>query len=87
MRRGRLNADSWQSSEIPLEEPVEAYRLDILDGETVMRSLDTTAAWHDYGAADEIADFGAPQTAIGFRVRQKGQTIPLGVAAQTVAAL
>ena len=87
VRRGRLNADSWQSSEIPLEEPVEAYRLDILNGGTVMRSLDTAAAWHDYGAADEITDFGAPQTAIGFRVRQKGQTIPLGVAAQTIAAL
>ena len=82
MRRGRLNADSWLAPDIPLEEPAEGYLVEILAGTAVVRSIDAAAATLDYGTAEEAADFGGPQPAISFRVRQKGQTVALGVAAQ-----
>ena len=79
VRRGRIDADSWHASEIPLDEPFEAYRLEILAGETVRRTVETAAPQHLYAASAEIADFGAPQTAISLRVRQLGRAVPLGL--------
>jgi hypothetical protein len=81
VRRSRLNADSWNGDDIPLDEAEEVYRLQILSGATVVRSL--TVANHSflYTQAQELEDFGASQSAITFRVRQKGATVALGIAA------
>ena len=35
-------------------------------------------------AAEELADFGAPQTSLAIRVRQLGRAIPLGLPAQAI---
>lgn len=82
MRRGRIDSDSWLAAEIPLDEPVEAYRLDILSGGTVLRSIETATPAYAYPAAQELADFGTPQTAISIRVRQLGRAVPLGLPAE-----
>ncbi|MDX3927435.1 MAG: glycoside hydrolase/phage tail family protein [Shinella sp.] len=87
VRRGRINADGWLAADIPLDEAAEGYRLEILSGETVMRAVETVEAQYDYAAADELADFGELRTSIGFRVRQKGTFVPLGIAAQALATL
>jgi len=87
VRRGRIDADGWLAADIPLDEPVEAYRLDILAGETVLRSVETGAPGHLYAAADEIADFGAPQAEISIRVRQIGRAVPLGLPARAALAV
>ncbi|MCT7662751.1 baseplate multidomain protein megatron [Shinella kummerowiae] len=87
MRRGRIDSDNWAAADIPLDEPSEAYRLDILSGETVLRSVDTTAAAFTYSTSSELADFGAPQTTISIRVRQLGRAVPLGLPARATITL
>ena len=87
VRRGRIDSDNWAAADIPLDELAEAYRLDILSGEMVLRSVDTTASAFTYSAASELADFGAPQTAISIRVRQLGRAVPLGLPARATITL
>ncbi|MFC6445536.1 baseplate multidomain protein megatron [Shinella zoogloeoides] len=87
VRRGRIDSDSWLAVEIPLDEPTEGYRLEILSGETVVRSVETGAPSYAYPAADELADFGAPQAALSIRVRQLGRAVPLGLPAEATLSL
>ena len=81
-RRGRREADGWDSADIPLDEPEERYRIEILAGEAVRRSVEVTATAFIYAAADELADFGAPQASLSLRVRQLGRAVPLGMAGE-----
>ena len=68
IRRTRFGGDSWDSVEVPLNEDAEAYRLEVLDAGTPVRSQVTASPAYLYAAADQIADFGAPQAAYTIRV-------------------
>ncbi len=81
IRRTRRDGDSWDAIEVPLGEEREAYELDVLDGATVKRTLSAVSASVLYAAADEIADFGAAQTALCVRVAQLSATVGRGIAA------
>ncbi|MGS4947641.1 baseplate multidomain protein megatron [Meridianimarinicoccus sp. RP-17] len=60
-RRSRaLAADSWGGLEVPLGEELEAYEVEILDGATVKRVLNTTTTSALYTAAQQTADWGGP---------------------------
>lgn len=83
-RRGRIDADGWQSVEIPLDEPFERYRIDILDGETVRRSAETDAPAFTYAAAEQVDDFGGLPGQIEIRVRQLGRKVAEGLPAQSL---
>ena len=72
VRRGRINADSWLGSDIPLGESRERYLVEVMSGPAVLRSAEVSAPAFTYAAADERTDFGAPQPALTFRVRQIG---------------
>ncbi|WP_296578664.1 glycoside hydrolase/phage tail family protein [Xanthobacter sp.] len=80
IRRTRIAGDGWEAVEVPLGEASEAYRLDILDGETVRRSLSLTSPDALYAAADEIADFGAPQAELTVRIAQLSAGVGAGAA-------
>jgi hypothetical protein len=81
-RLGRIDADGWEGLEIPLDEPQERYRIDLMAGNAVLRSTDVeTPSWL-YPAAEEVADFGVPQVTIDVRVRQMGRAVPLGIPAR-----
>jgi hypothetical protein len=69
---------------VPLGEATEAYQLDILDGATVVRTLEATSPSALYAAADEIADFGAPQASLHIRVAQLSATVGRGFSAEAV---
>lgn len=84
IRCARRDADHWLDGDIALDEAQERYRVDILDGEIVKRSLDVTEPTLDYAAGLEIEDFGAPQAVLSVRVRQCGQKVAFGVAAQAM---
>lgn len=73
IRRSRIEADAWTEGDVPLDEAEERYRLEILSDSAVLRSVELGAAAYTYMAADETADFGAPQTALSIRVRQLGR--------------
>lgn len=87
VRRGRLSADSWTPAEIADDEGFERYRVDILDGTMPIRTVETTASGWLYPAADELADFGAPQPAVSFRVAQAGKRVPWGITRTATALL
>ena len=60
-RRSRsLAADNWGAVDAPLGEELEAYEVEILNGATVKRVLNTTTTSAVYAAADQTADWGAP---------------------------
>lgn len=80
LRRGRTDADSWEATDIPLDEPDERYRVEVLNGAAVVRSTDVAGPACLYGAAEQRADFGMLQTRIVVRLRQLGRAVPLGVA-------
>jgi hypothetical protein len=82
VRRTRRDGDSWEAEEVPLGEAEERYEIDILDGATVRRVLQTTATQVLYPSADEIADFGVPLTAITVRVAQMSTLVGRGYPAE-----
>jgi len=81
-RRSRLDTDGWEGGEIVAVEDVEAYRIEILDGDSTVRVFEVEAPEAFYADAAELADFGAPQPGVAFRVRQRGSRVALGTAAE-----
>ncbi|AKI01208.1 Putative phage tail protein/GTA TIM-barrel-like domain [Hoeflea sp. IMCC20628] len=79
IRRGRLSADSWAAAEVANDEGFERYRLEVLSAGSVIRTVETETPDWIYPAADEMADFGAPQTSLTYRVAQAGKRVPWGV--------
>ncbi|MES1201784.1 MAG: glycoside hydrolase/phage tail family protein [Pseudomonadota bacterium] len=70
VRCARIGGDSWGAGEPPLNEPAESYRLDILDGAVLKRSVTPTSASYLYSAADQTADFGTLPTNIRVQAAQ-----------------
>ncbi|WP_201160074.1 baseplate multidomain protein megatron, partial [Rhodoplanes elegans] len=87
VRRTRRDGDSWDVAEVPLGESAEAWEVDILNGEMVVRTLAASAPTALYAAADELADFGSAQTSLAVRVVQLSATVGRGVAATAVLAV
>jgi hypothetical protein len=74
IRRSRIGGDSWDTVDVPLGESDERYEIDILDGTTVKRTIAATAPATTYTAAEQTADFGAPQSSISLRICQLSAT-------------
>ncbi|MBO9560533.1 MAG: glycoside hydrolase/phage tail family protein [Caulobacter sp.] len=70
IRRARLAGDGWDA-EVPLGEEREVYRVEVLDGETVVRTAETTTPSFTYTAAQRAADLPAgPAGTLSVRVTQ-----------------
>lgn len=83
IRCGRSDADNWDAYDIPLDEPEERYRIEILDpGSMALRSAETSSAAFTYPLADMIADFGAAPAELHVRIRQIGWTVAAGLPAE-----
>ena len=78
IRRDRLNADSWDQTEIPMSEASEAYEVDILNGGNVVRTIAVNSPAASYTAAQQVTDFGAAQSSVSIRVYQLSQTFGRG---------
>jgi hypothetical protein len=87
IRRTRVGGDSWDLQDAPLGETAEAYEIDILSAGEVVRTLTAATPAVVYAAAEEIADFGAPQASLSFRVMQMSASVGRGFPAQATAAL
>ena len=74
IRRGRVDADSWQGVEIPQDEPFESYVLRIGEpgGPTVRQVTVGEPSW-TYPAASLAADFPALPDELELEVRQIGR--------------
>lgn len=62
VRRTRIDGDSWQSTEVPLAEETERYRVRILQGSAILREAFVSQSSWTYTAAMQAAD-GASVTA------------------------
>jgi hypothetical protein len=78
VRRKRLPHPVGWATPMPLGEDSEAYDIEILSGPTVLRTLTSGAPAVLYAAADEIADFGAPQSSLALRIYQRSASVGRG---------
>jgi len=76
VRRTRIDGDSWQSTEVPLGEERESYRLQILNGTQLLREVTTSSPFWTYSAAMQSADGAGPSTRI--EVAQLSQSFGAG---------
>ena len=70
IRRTRIGGTWLDYSDVQLGEESEKYQVDIMGGETVKRTIATTAPSATYSAAEQTADFGSPQSSVAIRVYQ-----------------
>lgn len=70
VRRTRIGGELRDKTDALLGEASEAYDIDVLDGELVKRTVRATSSALAYTAAQQIEDFGAPQTAVSVRIYQ-----------------
>ena len=56
IRRTRIDGDIWADGDVPLGEAAERYRVRVLDGEVVVREVETAAPEFTYAAAAQAAD-------------------------------
>ncbi|MBB5518098.1 baseplate multidomain protein megatron [Amphiplicatus metriothermophilus] len=83
IRRARVGGDDW-TGEVPLGEAYERYRLRILDGETVLRTVETDGPYYLYTDDEIAADFGpgGPGPGAAFEVVQLSDRVGAGVPAR-----
>ena len=81
IRRSRVDAEWRDGVGIPLGEESEAYEVDILDGSTVVRTIEVTSSTASYSAADQTTDFGSPQSSVDVKIYQLSAVIGRGYAA------
>ncbi len=79
VRRTRRDGDMWEGIDVPLGEASETYVIECLgiDGR-VKRSLSSATTSCLYTAADELADFGAPQTLLRVNIAQMSAAVGRG---------
>jgi hypothetical protein len=78
LRRTRVDGDAWEPVEIPLGESVERYEIAIMRGTSVIRTFTTAEPMATYPAAQELSDFGAPQSRLDLRVTQMSSVVGRG---------
>ncbi|MFD1746535.1 glycoside hydrolase/phage tail family protein [Rhizobium helianthi] len=86
VRRARTDADDWEASEVPLDEPEERYRLELLNPQTgaLVRRFEVGEPGLLYPKASELSDFAGIQTRFRVRVLQMGRAVPAGIAANRI---
>lgn len=82
VRRTRVGGAWTGGADIPLSEASEAYELDIMDGDTVVRTVTgLTSPTFTYTAAMQTTDFGGAISTVTFRVYQISDAVGRGFAA------
>ena len=82
IRRTRIEGDTWELEEVPLGEEIEAYRIRVMQGASVLREeTAATPAW-SYPAAAQAADGVQPGDVL--EVAQRSARFGAGPAARVV---
>lgn len=84
IRRTRVNGDNWNTLDVPLGEQSEHYRVEVLDGPNVRRTMTVSQPEALYTTAAELADFGAPQAVLHVRVAQMSAQAGAGDSAEAL---
>lgn len=78
IRRSRTEINWRDLVDVPLNEDSEAYEIDVMDGANVVRTLTSSVPSATYTAIQQVADFGATQPSIMFRIYQLSAAIGRG---------
>jgi hypothetical protein len=78
VRRTRFGGVWADGADVPLNEETEIYEIDILDGLSVVRTLSAGTPSALYTAAEQTADFGAPQPSVSVKVYQLSAAVGRG---------
>jgi hypothetical protein len=78
IRRTRFGGDNWDLYEVPLGEEREEYRIEIRAGATIKRTVSVNSPAFFYPSAQEIADFGSPQTNLSVSIAQVSARVGAG---------
>lgn len=82
VRRTRIGGAWTGGTPIPLGETTELYKVEIMDGATVKRTISgLTTPTATYTDAQQVTDWGATQASISWRVRQISDAVGDGYAA------
>jgi hypothetical protein len=81
-RRTRFGGTWKNYTDAPLNEAYEAYEIDIMDGETVVRTLSSTSETVGYTAAQQTTDFGSAQASLDIKIYQISDTVGRGHAGE-----
>lgn len=80
VRRTRIGGDLRDGVDVPLSEETEKYEVDIMDGITAVRTIVVTSSSATYSAAEQVADFGAPQSSVSVKIYQISAIVGRGTA-------
>lgn len=78
VRRARIDSEWRDGVDVPLDEPAEAYEVEILDDAVVKRTIATGTPSAIYTAAEQVADFGTEQATLAVRVYQISAAVGRG---------
>lgn len=78
VRRVRGGAEWLSGADAPLNESAEKYEVDILNGATLVRTINCTTPSILYTAAEQIADFGSPQVSVNVAIYQISELVGRG---------
>lgn len=81
IRRTRYGGTWADGADVALNEESERYEVDIFNGANVVRTIASTTPAAGYSAAQQMADFGAVQSAVSVKVYQISATAGRGRAA------
>jgi hypothetical protein len=84
IRQTRLNGDSWDLAEVPLGEDAELYKLDILNGAAVVRSVLCSSPNYLYSAANLTTDFASLPANFTARIAQVSATFGAGAVLERI---
>jgi hypothetical protein len=81
IRRTRISGEWRDGVDVPLGEDNERYEIDIMNGQTVVRTITgLTSPSASYSAANQTTDFGAVRLSLTVRIYQLSAIIGRGVA-------
>lgn len=77
IRRTRLGAASIDGQDVPLGETSESYKVQIMNGSDVVRTITSTTETATYTQAQQVTDFGSAQATLSVRVLQVSPTLAI----------
>lgn len=82
IRRDRLGQSLRDGVPLRNSEASTVYEVDVLDGDTIVRTISVSTEEAVYTAAEQTSDFGSPQSSVTVRVYQISATVGRGTAAE-----
>lgn len=70
IRRTRIGGNNIDGQDVPLGETSESYKVLIMDGSTIVRTITSTSESATYTEAQQISDWGSAQSSLTIKVAQ-----------------